>query len=153
MQRRFTQGGTKNVQSVPSPSGSSNCSAICMPETGRTADEERIVTGRETVERVLSADELQQQLVPAMAVESRNCGSWRRSRAKAIREHLIEQGGLSEDRVFLDVDVAASDGQQVSPSQFDGQLDSPSRLGLRLVAHPGAVGRTIRSRWRSTPRK
>ena len=31
VQRRFTQGGTKNVQSVPSRRGSSNCSAICMP--------------------------------------------------------------------------------------------------------------------------
>ena len=115
VQRRFTQGGTKNVQSVPSPSREFELlSDLYAEKLGKQPMKSESLPGGKSVERVLSADELRQQLVPAMAVEESELRILAQGRAKAIREHLIEQGGLSEDRVFLlDVDVAASDGQQV----------------------------------------
>ncbi|MBK9999065.1 MAG: hypothetical protein IPO99_18485 [Nitrospira sp.] len=49
-----------------------------------------------------------------MTVESRSCAYWHKGAAKAIREQLIEQGRLPEDRVFLiDAELAPSEGKQV----------------------------------------
>lgn len=62
------------------------------------------------VERVLTADELRQQLFPAMTVEESELRLLAQGRARAIRERLIEQGGLPEDRVFLiDAELAPSE--------------------------------------------
>jgi hypothetical protein len=70
--------------------------------------------GGKSVERVLTAEELRQQLFPAMTVEDSELRSLAHERAKTIREHLIEQGHLSDERVFLvEAELAASDKPQI----------------------------------------
>ncbi|MGC3972819.1 MAG: hypothetical protein QM771_00345 [Nitrospira sp.] len=73
------------------------------------------VSGGKFVERVLTADEVRQQLIPAMTVEESELRSLAQSRAKGIRELLMGPGQLSEERVFLvEPQVAASEGAQKS---------------------------------------
>ena len=115
VQRRFTQGGTKNLQAVPSPSREFELlSDLYAEKLGKQPMKKEELPGGKSVERVLTADELRQQLVPAMGVEESELRLLAQGRAKAIRERLIEQGGLPEDRVFLvEVELAASEGKQV----------------------------------------
>ena len=115
VQRRFTQGGTKNLQAVPSPSREFELlSDLYAEKLGKQPMKREELPGGEFVERVLTADELRQQLFPAMTVEESELRLLAQGRARAIRERLIEQGGLPEDRVFLiDAELAPSEGKQV----------------------------------------
>lgn len=115
VQRRFTQGGTKNLQAALSPSREFELlSDLYAEKLGKQPMKKEELPGGTSVERVLTADELRQQLVPAMGVEESELRLLAQGRAKAIRERLIEQGGLPEDRVFLvEVELAASEGKQV----------------------------------------
>ena len=58
---------------------------------------------------------------------------------RPFREHLIEQEACRRIGSFWTWTWLRRTVNREGPSQFDGQLDSPFRLGLRLVAHPGAV--------------
>lgn len=115
VQRRFTQGGTKNLQAVPSPSREFELlSDLYAEKLGKQPMKREELPGGKFVERVLTADELRQQLFPAMTVEESELRLLAQGRARAIRERLIEQGGLPEDRVFLiDAELAPSEGKQV----------------------------------------
>ncbi|CAE6725329.1 DUF748 domain-containing protein [Nitrospira defluvii] len=115
VQRRFTQGGTKNLQAVLSPSREFELlSDLYAEKLGKQPMKKEELPGGKSVERVLTADELRQQLVPAMGVEESELRLLAQGRAKAIRERLIEQGGLPEDRVFLvEVELAQSEGKPI----------------------------------------
>lgn len=70
--------------------------------------------GGKSVERVLTTEELRQQLFPAMTVEDSELRALAQERAKAIREHLIERGHLPDEQVFLvESELAASEQQQI----------------------------------------
>lgn len=115
VQRRFTQGGTKNLQAVLSPSHEFELlSDLYAEKLGKQPMKKEELPGGKSVERVLTADELRQQLVPAMGGEESELRLLAQGRAKAIRERLIEQGGLPEDRVFLvEVELAQSEGKPI----------------------------------------
>ena len=115
VQRRFTQGGTKNLQAVPSPSREFELlSDLYAEKLGKQPMKREELPGGKFVERVLTADELRQQLFPAMTVEESELRLLAQGRARAIREQLIEQGRLPEDRVFLiDAELTPSEGKQV----------------------------------------
>lgn len=62
-------------------------------------------------ERVLTVDELRQELWPAMGVDEGDLRALAQARAKAIREYVLTEGKLTEDRVFLvDVEVGGDGG-------------------------------------------
>jgi hypothetical protein len=113
--RRFTKGGTKNLQSALAPEREFEfLSDLYAEKLGRQPTKREEVSGGKFVERVLTADELRQQLIPAMTVEESELRSLAQGRAKAIRELLIGPGQLSEERVFLvEPEVAASEGTQI----------------------------------------
>ena len=115
VQRRFTQGGTKNLQAVPSPSREFELlSDLYAEKLGKQPMKREDLPGGKSVERVLTADELRQQLFPAMTVDDSELRGLAQERAKAIREHLIEQGHLPDERVFLvESELAASDKPQI----------------------------------------
>ena len=115
VQRRFTQGGTKNLQAVPSPSREFELlSDLYAEKLGKQPMKREDLPGGKSVERVLTADELRQQLFPAMTVDDSELRALAQERAKAIREHLIEQGHLPDERVFLvESELAASDKPQI----------------------------------------
>lgn len=115
VQRRFTQGGTKNLQAVPSPSREFELlSDLYAEKLGKQPMKREDLPGGKSVERVLTAEELRQQLFPAMTVEDSELRALAQERAKAIREHLIEQGHLPDERVFLvESELAASEQQQI----------------------------------------
>ena len=63
---------------------------------------------------MLTTDELRQQLIPAMTVEESELRALAQSRAETIREQLITQGRLNEERVRLvEVDVNDPGGDKV----------------------------------------
>ena len=115
VQRRFTQGGTKNVQAVPSPAREFELlSDLYAEKLGKQPMKREELPGGKVVERVLTADELRRQLFPAMTVDDSELRLLAQARAKAVREQLVEQGGLPEERVFLvEAQVAPSEGTQV----------------------------------------
>lgn len=115
VQRRFTHGGTKNLQAVPSPSREFELlSDLYAEKLGTQPMKREELAGGKFVERVLTVDELRQRLFPAMTVEESELRQLAQGRARAIREHLIEQGQLPEDRVFLiDAELTPSEGKQV----------------------------------------
>lgn len=115
VQRRFTQGGTKNLEAAPSPSREFELlSDLYAEKLGKQPMKREDLPGGKSVERVLTAEELRQQLFPAMTVEDSELRSLAQERAKTIREHLIEQGHLSDERVFLvEAELAASDKPQI----------------------------------------
>ena len=115
VQRRFTKGGTKNLQAVVSQEREFEfLSDLFAEKLGKQPTKREQTAGGKTVERVLSVDELRQQLLPAMAVEESELRSLAQRRAKAIREQLIAPGRLPEERVFLvEAELINSDGQQV----------------------------------------
>jgi len=70
--------------------------------------------GGKSVERLLTAEEVRQQLAPAMVVEDSELRLLAQERAKGIREYLIEQGRLPDERVFLiEAELAASEGKPI----------------------------------------
>jgi hypothetical protein len=115
VQRRFTKGGTKNLQSALAPEREFEfLSDLYAEKLGRQPTKREEVSGGKFVERVLTADELRQQLIPAMTVEESEVRSLAQDRAKAIRELLIGPGRLPEERVFLvEPEVAAPEGTQI----------------------------------------
>ena len=115
VQRRFTQGGTKNLQAAPAPSREFELlSDLYAEKLGKQPTKREDLPGGKSVERVLTADELRQELFPAMTVEDSELRSLAQERAKAIREYLIEQGHLPDERVFLvEAELAASDRPQI----------------------------------------
>lgn len=115
VQRRFTHGGTKNQQAIMAPSREFELlSDLYAEKLGKQPMKKEELPGGKSVERVLTADELRQELAPAMAVEESELRLLAQGRAKAIREQLIERGGLPEDRVFLvEVELTPSKSEQV----------------------------------------
>lgn len=115
VQRRFTRGGTKNLEAVPSPAREFELlSDLYAEKLGKQPMKREEMPGGRFVERVLTADELRQQLFPAMIVEDPELRLLAQSRAKAIREQLIGPGQLPEERVFLvEAELAVSEGKQV----------------------------------------
>ncbi len=115
VQRRFTHGGTKNLEAVPSPSREFELlSDLYAEKLGKQPMKREDLPGGKRVERVLTADELRQQLFPAMTVEDSDLRALAQERAKAIREYLVEQGHLPDERVFLvESELAASDKPQI----------------------------------------
>jgi len=115
VQRRFTQGGTKNLQAAPAPSREFELlSDLYAEKLGKQPTKREDLPGGKSVERVLTADELRQELFPAMTVEDSELRSLAQERAKAIREYLIEQGHLPDERVFLvETELATSDKPQI----------------------------------------
>lgn len=115
VQRRFTQGGKKNLQAVPSPSREFELlSDLYAEKLGKQPMKREDLPGGKSVERVLTTEELRQQLFPAMTVEDSELRALAQERAKAIREHLIERGHLPDEQVFLvESELAASEQQQI----------------------------------------
>ena len=115
VQRRFTHGGTKNMQTVPSPSREFELlSDLYAEKLGKQPMKREELPGGKSVERVLTAEELRQQLAPAMVVEDSELRLLAQERAKGIREYLIEQGRLPDERVFLvEAELAASEGKAI----------------------------------------
>ena len=115
VQRRFTQGGTKNMQAVPSPAREFELlSDLYAEKLGKQPTKREELPGGKVVELVLTADELRQQLFPAMTVEDSELRLLAQARAKVVREQLIQQGWLSEERVFLvEAELAPSEGTQI----------------------------------------
>ncbi|MBS0169053.1 MAG: DUF748 domain-containing protein, partial [Nitrospira sp.] len=115
VQRRVTHGGTKHLQTAISPSREFELlSDLYAEKLGKQPTKKEELPGGKSVERVLTADEVRQQLVPAMAVEESELRQLAQGRAKAIREQFIERGGLPEDRVFLvEVELTPSTSDQV----------------------------------------
>ena len=67
-----------------------------------------------TVVRVLAPEAIRAELVPAMTVEEDELRDLARERAKAVREDLVTQDKVPEDRVFLvEVDVVKSETEKV----------------------------------------
>jgi hypothetical protein len=93
VQRRFTQGGTKNVQAVPSPAREFELlSDLYAEKLGKQPTKREELPGGKAVELVLTADELRQQLFPAMTVDDSELRLLAQARAKVVREQLIQQG-------------------------------------------------------------
>ncbi len=70
VQRRFTKGGTKNPQAAVSPEREFEfLSDLYAEKLGKQPTKREELPGGKSVERVLTVDELRQQLIPAMAVE------------------------------------------------------------------------------------
>ena len=115
VQRRFTKGGTKNLQSVLSQEREFEfLSDLYAEKLGKQPTKREEAQGGKVVERVLTVDELRQQLLPAMTVEESELRSLAQGRAKAIREQLIAQGRLPEERVFLvEAELTSSEGEMV----------------------------------------
>ncbi len=115
VQRRFTHGGTKNLQAAMSPSREFELlSDLYAEKLGKQPMKREELPGGKSVERVLTAEELRQQLSPAVTVEDAELHLLAQERAKAIREYLIEQGGLPDERVFLvEAELAASEGKPI----------------------------------------
>ncbi len=115
VQRRFTHGGTKNLQAVMSPSREFELlSDLYAEKMGKQPMKREDLPGGKSVERVMTAEELRQQLFPAMTVEDSELRALAQERAKAIREHLIEQGHLPDERVFLvEAELAATEGKPI----------------------------------------
>ena len=115
VQRRFTHGGTKNLQAVMSPSREFELlSDLYAEKLGKQPMKREDLPGGKSVERVLTAEELRQQLSPAMTVEDAELRLLAQERAKAIREYLIEQGRLPDERVFLvEAELAAAEGKPI----------------------------------------
>ncbi|MBA2485950.1 MAG: DUF748 domain-containing protein, partial [Nitrospira sp.] len=115
VQRRFTKAGTKNLQAVISQQREFEfLSDLYAEKLGKQPTKREASQGGTVVERVVSVEELRQQLIPAMTVEESELRSLAQGRAKAIREQLIAQGRLPEDRVFLvEVELASSEGEMV----------------------------------------
>ena len=115
VQRRFTKGGTKNLQAVVSQEGEFEfLSDLYAEKLGKQPTKREAAPGGKSLERVLTVDELRQQLIPAMTVEESELRSLAQGRAKAIREQLIAPGRLPEERVFLvEPELIHSEGTQV----------------------------------------
>ena len=115
VQRRFTKGGTKNLQAVVSQEREFEfLSDLYAEKLGKQPTKREEVTGGKAVERVLSVDELLQQLIPSISVEESELRSLAQGRAKTIREQLIAPGRLPEERVFLvEPELIHSEGTQV----------------------------------------
>ncbi len=112
VQRRFTQGGTKNVQSTPSPEREFELlSDLYAERLGKPPTKREQAPEGKVFERVLTVDELRQELWPAMGVDEGDLRALAQARAKAIREYVLTEGKLTEDRVFLvDVEVGGDGG-------------------------------------------
>ncbi|HVG02316.1 MAG TPA: hypothetical protein VM842_05465, partial [Nitrospira sp.] len=115
IQRRFTKNGTKNLPGVPSPEREFEfMSDLYAENLGKQPIKEEAMPGGKIVQRVLTADELRRQLMPAIPVEESELRSLAQGRARAIREQLIAPGGLPEERVFLvEVELSDSAGETV----------------------------------------
>jgi uncharacterized protein involved in outer membrane biogenesis len=115
VQRRFTKGGTKNLNAEPSPEREFEfLSDLYAEKLGQQPTKREELPGGKVVERVLAVDELRRQLIPAMTVEESELRTLAQSRAKAIREQLVQQGRLPEERVFLvEVELKESGGEKV----------------------------------------
>ena len=112
VQRRFTKGGTKNLQAVLSPEREFEfLSDLYAEKLGKQPMKREELPGGPVVERVLTGDELRRQLIPAMAVEESELRALAQERAHAIREQLIAPGRLPEERVFL-VEVELTDSAE-----------------------------------------
>jgi hypothetical protein len=115
VQRRFTKNGTKNLHGAPSPEREFEfLSDLYAEKLGKQPIKEEATPEGKVVQRVLTADELRQQLLPAIPVEESELRSLAQARARAIREQLIAPDRLSEERVFLvDVELGDSRGETV----------------------------------------
>jgi uncharacterized protein involved in outer membrane biogenesis len=115
VQRRFTKGGTKNLQAVLSPEREFEfLSDLYAEKLGKQPTQREEMPEGKSVERVLTVDELRRQLIPGMTVEESELRSLAQRRAKAIREQLIAEGRLPEERVFLvEVELSESEGEKV----------------------------------------
>ncbi|MBI4001345.1 MAG: DUF748 domain-containing protein, partial [Nitrospira defluvii] len=115
VQHRFTKGGTKNLQAVVSQAREFEfLSDLYAEKLGKQPTKREEAPGGKSVERVLTVDELRQQLIPAMTVEESELRSLAQDRAKAIREQLIAPGRLPEERVFLvEAELTSSEGEKV----------------------------------------
>jgi hypothetical protein len=115
VQRRFTKGGTRNLQAILSPEHEFEfLSDLYAEKLGKQPTKKEEVPGGKIVERVLPVEELRRQLIPAMTVEESELRSLAQGRAKAIQEQLIAEGRLPEERVFLvEVELSNASGDKV----------------------------------------
>ena len=115
VRRRFTKGGTKHLQAVMTPEREFEfLSDLFAEKLGKQPMKQEELAVGKTVDRVLTTDELRQQLIPAMTVEESELRALAQSRAETIREQLITQGRLNEERVRLvEVDVNDPGGDKV----------------------------------------
>lgn len=115
VRRRFTKGGKKNLQAVMTPEREFEfLSDLFAEKLGKQPTKREELAGGKIVDRVLTTDELRRQLIPVMTVEESELRGLAQNRAEAIREQLIAQGRLPEDRVRLvEVDVSDSGGEKV----------------------------------------
>jgi hypothetical protein len=115
VQRRFSKGRAKNTDAVPSQEREFELlSDLFAEKMGKQPTKREETPGGKSVERVLTAEELRRQLIPAMKVDESELRSLAQARAKAIREQLVQQGQLPEERLFLvEIELEASEGKQV----------------------------------------
>lgn len=112
MKRRFTQGGKKNLQAaLPKERELELLGDLYAEKLGKQATKSEVLPNGKTVVRVLEAEAMQAELVPAMTVDEDELRELARTRAKAVREDLVAQNKVPEDRVFL-VEVEVAKGEQ-----------------------------------------
>ena len=115
LKRRFTYGGKKNLQSAMSKERESELLTDLYAEKfGKQPTKTETLPDGKTVVRVLAPEAIRAELVPAMTVEEDELRDLARERAKAVREDLVTQDKVPEDRVFLvEVDVVKSETEKV----------------------------------------
>ncbi|MFO0730364.1 MAG: DUF748 domain-containing protein [Nitrospiraceae bacterium] len=112
LKRRFTQGGKKNLQAaLPKERELELLGDLYAEKLGKQATKSEVLPNGKTVVRVLEAEAMQAELVPAMTVDEDELRELARTRAKAVREDLVAQNKVPEDRVFL-VEVEVAKGEQ-----------------------------------------
>ncbi|HET9961939.1 MAG TPA: DUF748 domain-containing protein [Nitrospiraceae bacterium] len=115
VQRRFTQGGKKNLQSAPSMEREAELLGDLYAEkVGRQATKTEVLANGKSVVRVLSPEEIRTELISVMPVTEGELRTLAQRRAQSVREALVGEGKVPEDRLFLvDVDLVDSKEQKV----------------------------------------
>ncbi len=115
VQRRFTKGGTEAADiAIPPQREFEFLSDLYAEKLGKQPTKSVETANGTTVDRVLTADELREQLVPAIAVAESELRSLAQERAKAIRAQLLAAGRLTEERVYLvESELISSEGEKV----------------------------------------
>jgi uncharacterized protein involved in outer membrane biogenesis len=115
LQRRFTQGGKKNLQAtVPPEREAELLGDLYAEKLGKQATKTEVLPNGKSVVRVLASEDIRAELVPVMTVPESDLRTLAQERAKTVRDVLVRDGKVPEDRLFLvEVNLAGSDKEKV----------------------------------------
>jgi DNA-directed RNA polymerase subunit F len=83
-------------------------------KVGRQATKTEVLANGKSVVRVLSPEEIRTELISVMPVTEGELRTLAQRRAQSVREALVGEGKVPEDRLFLvDVDLVDSKEQKV----------------------------------------